>query len=114
MMTEEIESILPDPEHPGIGMPFRGHSRIQEAIAGKDQVGLAEIADAWYSKSLHHRMDIMSVGVALSHKIGKQECWMGTTEGEFTFFFVGDLDDVVETIIQVMPSWDTVVIPDRI
>ena len=113
MIEQEIESITSDPVQPGIGMPFKKHPRIQTAIAGKDHVQLASAADAWYSKSLHHRMDIMAIGVNLAPMIGKQECWMATVD-EFAFFFVGKLDDVVSTISEVSPGWDTLVIPEGI
>jgi len=116
-MTEDIdervveEAILADPNAPGAGMPFKSDPRIQVAISHKDEIDLARISDAWYSKTLHHRLDILTLGMILGRKSDGQECWMAR-KGEFTYFFVGSVPDVEGRIKNAMPSWDSVHIPD--
>jgi len=108
---QEPEEITVDPEMPGEGMPFQKHPSIQNAIRGKDDILLAELSIGWYSKSLHHRMDIMVIGMAVAMSIGDRECWLAT-EGEFTYFFAGELESVVAHVGAVAPAWGEIIIPD--
>lgn len=118
-MTEEIdervveEAILADPEEPGIGMPFKGNPTIHQAVKDKDEIDLARISDGWYSKTLHHRLDILTLGMILGRKSEGQDCWIAR-KGEFTYFFVGSAADVLERINKAVPSWDSIKIPDAI
>ena len=108
---QDTEEIVSDPNEPGEGMPFQKHPSLQMAIHGKDEILLAELSIGWYSKTLHHRMDIMSVGMSVAKVIGDRECWLAT-EGEFTYFFCGELESVVSLVGAVAPAWNKITIPD--